>query len=715
MPWIYGSGVLLLCVFLLVAVLFYKKSAVKKEMERLFLITKYDLMKYRLTSDALHIALWDMDIVSGDPVNPNNKITWSQEFRYMLGFNDEKDFPNVLGSWIDRLHPEDKVRTLNAFEKHIKDRTGKTPFDLEYRLMLKNGSYRYFRAFGTTLRNDGGLPLRVAGALQDITEKKQQEDQVQSYSDELEKQRELAVIAKEHAESANRAKSEFLANMSHEIRTPINAITGMTNIGKSAANLQQMQYCFDKIEDASLLLIGSINAILNMSKIESGKFDLTLTEFHFQRMLQRAVHVFNSQIEKKRQKFNIYTDRTIPEGLFGDEQRLTQVIVNLIENAVKFTPEEGSIRVGTYFLGEKDGVCTIQMTVTDSGVGMSPEQQAHLFQPFWQAESAMSRNFGGMGLGLAISKNIVDMMGGEIWVESEFGKGATFAFTVKVKRGAGKGVCLSEHGINWNNIRILAVDDDPHVLAFFKKIARESGFVCDTVASGEEALELVEHGKSYDIYFIDWKLPGIDGLELAGILKWKAASSDEVAIVIFSASSLNLSDYDTKRAHIDKFISKPLFPFAIINAINDCLGMVDDGPAKKAGQKSVSQFEGRRILLAEDVEINREIVLALLEPTLVEIDCAENGKEAVAMFSDAPDKYDLIFMDLQMPEMDGYEATRSIRALDFPKAKTIPIVAMTANTFQEDVERCLEAGMNGHIGKPLDFDEVMEQVCKFLS
>jgi PAS domain S-box-containing protein len=648
--------------------------------------TEYDLMKYKLTSDALGIALWDMDVVSGDPVNPGNKFTWSQEFRHMLGFNDEGDFPNILSSWSDKLHPEDKERTLNAFAAHISDNTGKTPYNIEYRLMLKNGQYRYFHAFGTTLRDDNGVPLRVAGALMDIDEKKQTQNQLMIMSSIVQNtpsfvsykkiegdclyvnpaasvitgytQEELmkdyigalfneetaqyistkiignlrktgitkyevtgkikngasrifagtsfliendafATIASdvteakiieterlealEQANAANKAKSEFLANMSHEIRTPINAITGMTIIGKSAADMKQAAYCFGRIEEASILLLGIINDILDMSKIEAKKFELSPSEFHFEKMLQKVINIFSFNMEKKRQKFKVNIDNTIPEVLLGDEQRLMQIITNLVGNAVKFTPEDGSIRIDTCFLEEKDGICTIQVMVTDSGIGISPEQQKNLFVSFQQAENSTSRKFGGSGLGLAITKNVIEMMGGKIWVESELGKGAIFAFTVQLKRVEGR-------------------------------------------------------------------------------------------------------DYNS--------------------GVND---------EYEEGQNQIPQFAGRHLLLAEDVEINREIVLALLGPTLLDIDCALNGKEALSMFSKYPEKYDMIFMDVQMPEMDGYEATRSIRSLNIPNAKTIPIIAMTANIFKEDVEKCLESGMNGHIGKPLGPDEVLKQLRTYLT
>jgi len=381
------------------------------------------------------------------------------------------------------------------------------------------------------------------------------------------------------AEAAAQAKSNFLANMSHEIRTPLNAIVGMTSIGKYAAEMERKDYCFGKIEDASKHLLGVINDILDMSKIESGKFELSLAEFNFDKMLQTVMSVAAFRADEKNQKITVSVDKEIPEYIIGDDQRLAQVITNLLSNAIKFTPDGGSINVDAKFLGEEAGICTIQTSVSDTGIGVNPEQHTRLFTSFQQAESSTTRKFGGTGLGLPISKSIVEMMDGKIWLESSLGAGATFYFTVKVRQSQKK----EEPVAGWGNI----------------------------------GTEIVRG--------------------------------------------------------------------------ND-----------------LERFRGCRILLAEDVEVNREIVLTLLES--ITIDCAENGAEAVRMFSEAPNLYDIIFMDVQMPEMDGYEATRRIRAM----CKVIPIIAMTANVFREDVEKCLDAGMNGHVGKPFDFDEVLKTLHMYI-
>jgi len=521
-------------------------------------------------------------------------------------------------------------------------------------------------------------------------------------------------LAADTAETANRSKSEFLARMSHEIRTPMNAIIGMTNIGKSAVDMERMMYCFAKIEDASKHLLGIINDILDMSKIEAGKFELAPVEFSFEKMLQRVVNVANFRVDEKEQKLTVYIDRGIPPFLIGDEQRLAQVITNLLGNAVKFTPEKGAISVNTYFMGEEDDLCIIKIAVRDTGIGISAEQQANLFQSFQQADSSTSRRFGGTGLGLAISKSIVEMMDGEIGIESEAGEGSTFSFTVQLKRGEMKRQTLPDRQINWSDIRVLVIDDDVYILEDFKGIVEGLGAACDVAKNAEDALKLIGQGNEYTIYFVDWKMPDIDGVALTRELKRRQdAEGDSIVVMISSADSSAVA-VEAKEAGVDKLLQKPLFPSIIADVITEYLGPVALRP-EDDGSDIDGVFKGRCILLAEDVEINREIVQALLEPTEVEIDVAVNGAEAVRMFSEAPDKYEMIFMDVQMPEMDGYEATRRIRALDVSNAGTIPIIAMTANVFREDVDRCLAAGMNGHIGKPLNMDAIVEKLFQYLS
>jgi PAS domain S-box-containing protein len=524
---------------------------------------------------------------------------------------------------------------------------------------------------------------------------------------------EMARLARQQAEAeaASRAKSSFLATMSHEMRTPMNAIIGMISIGKNSRDIERKDYTLHKIEDAAVHLLSVINDVLDLSKIEANRLELALIEFNFEKMLQKIVNIINFRMDEKHQKLMINVDRNIPRFVIGDDYRMSQVIMNLLSNAVKFTAENGEISLNVFLTGENNGVCELRIEVSDNGIGIAREQQSKLFVAFEQADSGITREFGGTGLGLSISKHIVDLMNGHIWVESEHGKGARFIFTAKVERGKRKITSMLASGVKWENTRILVVDDESEVCAYFIDLFAQLGLKGETASNGFSAYEIVEKSGPYDIYFIDWRMPGMDGIELTRKIKARENGRPSVVVMISSTDWAEIKEMALD-AGVSKYLLKPLFSSAIIDCINECIGFQgdDENAAIGAGKR----FAGKKLLVVEDVEINREIIISILEDTGIDIDCAQNGQEAVEMVTGAPDKYDMILMDIQMPKMDGYEATRLIRALSSPNLKDIPIIAMTAHVFTSDIEECLSAGMNDHIGKPLDIEDVMNKLNKYL-
>ena len=524
-------------------------------------------------------------------------------------------------------------------------------------------------------------------------------------------------IAREEAERANLAKSEFLSNMSHEMRTPLNAIIGMSTLAAKAKNLERKDYCLERIGAASAHLLGLINDILDMSKIEANMMELSNASFEFENMVREAVNVVKLHMDEKQQNFSVFLDGTIPATLLGDSQRLVQIVTNLLSNAAKFTPGGGTIRLEAHLEETEGDTHVIRVEVSDTGIGISEEHHNRLFSPFQQADSGSSRRFGGTGLGLAISSKLVELMGGRIWLESELGKGSTFSFTFTAKWGDSRNRHILPRKVEWHDARILVVDDDPVFLDYFNACLLWHGISCDLAQDAGGALDMVARNGEYDVYFIDWKLPSTNGIELAQHIRKQSQRADS-KIVLVSASDQAMLEVDLQSSSVDHFLRKPLFNMDIANCLNKCFGA--EGSESKEPLDAPGEFAGRRLLVVDDVEINREIVISLLEDTGMIIDYAENGLVAIEKIRDAAEPFDMIFMDLQMPEMDGFDATRKIRRLEEEWAEQglglrhIPIVAMTANVFREDIEKCLRVGMDNHIGKPVTVEDIMEKLYMHL-
>ncbi len=552
--------------------------------------------------------------------------------------------------------------------------------------------------------------VRIAAYARDLREHKAMLSEIAKGEAQL---REAMLLA----ENSASAKSTFLANMSHEIRTPMNAIIGMTKIGQASKDPKKMLYCLDKVSDASRHLLALINDILDMSKIEANKLELQPEPFDFEKMLENVINVITVKAEEKKIDLFVDIDTDMPHHLIGDELRLSQVITNLLSNAVKFTPDQGSVTLKITNHGTDGDVCTLGCEVIDNGIGISPEQMEKLFRSFEQAEANITRKFGGTGLGLAISKKIVELMGGQVSVTSQLGKGSNFSF--KAKLAIDKK--LSNRSIFDRSVyaatRVLVVDDDQTVLDYFRRMMAQFEIRCDLALSGREALDMVgaavAQNNAYHIIFVDYLMEEMDGIET--VRRIRQVAGESVSVIMISISAWHTIEREASEAGIIRFIQKPLFQSSILNAINE---LVISKEALLPNQGIANQprktFGGCRILLAEDIAINREIVITLLEETLVKIDCAETGLEALDMFCQDPGLYDLILMDVQMPQMDGITATQEIRALGTENALAVPIVAMTANAFKEDAEACLRAGMNDHLGKPVDIDELIAVIEKYL-
>ncbi len=509
------------------------------------------------------------------------------------------------------------------------------------------------------------------------------------------------------AEQASRAKTAFLSNMSHEIRTPMNAIIGLNNIALNEPDVpEKVQEYLLKMGASAQHLLGIINDILDMSRIESGRMIIKNEEFSFAKSLEQVNTIISGQCSDKGVAYDCRTIGKIDDYYFGDGIKLKQVMINVLGNAVKFTPAGGKV---TFLIEEGpryDRKATLKMTIQDTGIGMSKEYLPHLFDAFSQEDSSSTSKYGSTGLGMPITKSIVELMNGHIEVESEKGVGTTFTVTVTLGESDRKSESSLDGELNPAELNVLAIDDDPIALEHAQIILKQVGISCEVAQSGAEALEMVKmrHARreDYDLLLIDWKMPDMDGVETTRRIR-SIVGHDTPIIILTSFNWDDVAD-EAKGAGVDTFVPKPLFAGSVLDEFREAFKQ-----KKAMVVKNRADLKGRRVLLAEDVPVNAEIMMMILSMREIDADLAENGRIAVDKYQAHPaGYYDAILMDMRMPEMDGLEATRVIRASDHEDASTIPIIALTANAFDEDVQRSLQAGLNAHLSKPVEPDNLYE-------
>ncbi|MDE6742531.1 MAG: response regulator [Lachnospiraceae bacterium] len=538
-------------------------------------------------------------------------------------------------------------------------------------------------------------------------------------TEQVKKQREQTLALQDalmQAQHANKAKTTFLSNMSHDIRTPMNAIIGFSTIAVSHIdNKEQVLDCLQKVLSSSNHLLSLINDILDMSRIESGKVQIKEQECNISEQMHNLVNIVQPQIKAKQLELFVDTFDVTNEDVIADPLKLNQVFINLLSNAVKYTPAGGTVSFRiiqkTTF---RHGYGDYTFIIKDNGIGMSPEFVEHIFEPFEREATVTQSGIQGTGLGMAITKNIVEMMNGTISVESEPGQGSTFTVELELKlQDTEKNAAQIKE---LEGLRALVVDDDFNVCDGVSKMLKQIGLRSEWTTSGKEAVyrakSALEEGDAYHTFIVDWQMPGLSGLETAKRIR--DIIGKEAAIIILTAYDWTDIEEDARAAGITAFCAKPLFMSDLKTALLAANNLVEK--QEEVPEWTLANFEGKRILLVEDNELNREIAQAILEEAGLIVDTAPDGTDAVAIMEKAEENYyDAILMDVQMPTMDGYEATRTIRRLPRNDVKNLPIIAMTANALEEDKEAALMNGMNAHIAKPLDMNVFMSVLKKFLS
>ncbi len=612
----------------------------------------------------------------------------------------------MMEEWFENARLGDEKianETLDRFQKAV---NGELPmFDAIFAYKRPvDGQVIWIHASGRVSRDENGRPKDMYGVSQDITKQHKIEQELME--------------AKEAAEAATRAKSDFLANMSHEIRTPMNAVIGLSYLALNT-NLDRKQRSYlTKISSSANNLLTIINDILDFSKIEAGKMDMEEVEFDLISVIEDFSSVAQVKAEEKELELVIDMDPKVPLVLKGDPLRLNQVLINLASNAIKFTHQgEVTIRITVdhYEDDRADGGVVLKFSVQDTGIGMTPKQLSNLFQAFSQADGSTSRKYGGTGLGLTISKRLVEMMGGELYVESELNKGSIFSFTARFLIGT-KGRYRYAQVLPdvLKSMHILVVDDNSTSRMILVRYLESFGFDVGEAASGAESLvELIEAEEPYQLVFMDWKMPNLDGIETAQLIQASKELKQVPKIIMVSAYGREEAKDQAQDVGIEAYLVKPVNPSGLLNAILEAFDYKEMYATEETVPEVVEHIRGACVLLVEDNEINQQVAEELLASQGVSVDIAENGKVALELLEQYPDKYSVVLMDIQMPVMDGYEATRQIRQQ--ARFQSLPVIAMTANVMVGDKERADEVGMVDYIAKPIDVKELFRVLGKWIT